>query len=109
MRFLKIVLVGLAVLLVCGALARTVFSTQIGETAFRAAVKKNVGRNALAGAPDGLQVVLVGTGSPLPDPGRVGPMTVVAAGDRVFIIDAGAGSAASASSACPGSGWKRPS
>jgi len=92
MKILKTVLVVIALLLVAGAIARTAFSIQIGETAFRAAVKKNVGRNALAGAPDGLQVVLVGTGSPLPDPGRAGPMTVVAAGDRVFIIDAGAGS-----------------
>ena len=92
MRILKPVLMILAVLLLGGALARTVFSTQIGEAAFRTAVKKNVGRNALAGAPDGLTVVLVGTGSPLADPGRVGPMTVVAAGNRVFIVDAGAGS-----------------
>ena len=92
MRFLKPVLVILALLLVAGAVARTVFSVQIGEAAFRSAVKKNVGRSALAGMPDGLMVVLVGTGSPLPDPKRAGPMTVVAAGDRVFIIDAGAGS-----------------
>lgn len=92
MRFLKPALVILALLLIAGAAARTVFSTQIGEAVFKAAVKKSVGRNALADAPDGLTVVLVGTGSPLPDPSRAGPMTVVAAGDRVFIIDAGAGS-----------------
>nr|WP_321442210.1 MBL fold metallo-hydrolase [uncultured Hyphomonas sp.] len=92
MRFLKPALVILALLLVAGAVARTVFSVQIGEAVFRSAIKKNVGRNALADIPDGLMVVLVGTGSPLPDPKRAGPMTVVAAGDRVFIIDAGAGS-----------------
>ena len=92
MKILKPVLVILALVLVAGAIARTAFSTQIGEAVFRAAVKKNVGRNALADAPDGLTVVLVGTGSPLPDPKRAGPMTVVAAGDRVFIVDAGAGS-----------------
>ncbi|WP_321488416.1 MBL fold metallo-hydrolase [uncultured Hyphomonas sp.] len=92
MRFLKPVLVILALLLVAGAVARTVFSVQIGEAAFRSAVKRNAGTSALADVPDGLMVVLVGTGSPLPDPKRAGPMTVVAAGDRVFIIDAGAGS-----------------
>ena len=92
MRLLKILLMILAALLLAGALARSVFSVQIGNAVFRAAVKQNAGRNALAGAPDGLTVVLVGTGSPLPDPKRAGPMTVVAAGDRVFIVDAGAGS-----------------
>lgn len=92
MRFLKPALVILALILLAGAVARTVFSVQIGEAAFRAAVKKNVGRNALAGMPDGLAVVLVGTGSPLPDEGRAGPMTAVTVGNRVFIVDAGAGS-----------------
>lgn len=92
MRVLKTVLVVLAALLLAGAVARTVFSVQIGEALYKAAVKKNAGRNALTDAPDGLTVVLVGTGSPLPDPKRTGPMTVVAAGDRVFIVDAGAGS-----------------
>ena len=57
MRFLKPALVILALLLVAGAVARTVFSVQIGEMVFRSAVKKNVGRNALADAPDGLTVV----------------------------------------------------
>ena len=92
MRFLKPALLILAFVLLAGAVARTVFSTQIGEAVFRTAVNRNVGRNALADAPDGLTVVLVGTGSPLPDPKRAGPMTVVAAGDRLFIVDAGAGS-----------------
>jgi ribonuclease Z len=64
MRILKPVLVILALLLVAGAVARTVFSVQIGEAVFSSALKKNVGRSALAGVPDGLMVVLVGTGSP---------------------------------------------
>lgn len=92
MRILKTALIILAAVLLAGAVARTVFSVQIGEAVFRSAVKKNVGASALADAPDGLTVVLVGTGSPLPDPKRAGPMTVVAAGTRVFIVDAGAGS-----------------
>ena len=92
MRILKPVLVILALLLVAGAVARTVFSVQIGEAVFSSALKKNVGRSALSGVPDGLMVVLVGTGSPLPDAKRAGPMTVVTAGNRVFIVDAGAGS-----------------
>jgi ribonuclease Z len=40
-----------------------------------------------------LAVLLVGTGSPLPDKSRAGPCTLVAAGDRLFIVDAGFDSA----------------
>lgn len=42
---------------------------------------------------DELAVLLVGTGSPLPDKARAGPCTLVAAGDRLFIVDAGFDSA----------------
>ena len=42
---------------------------------------------------DQLAVLLVGTGSPLPDKSRAGPCTLVAAGDRLFIVDAGFDSA----------------
>ncbi|WP_290496150.1 MBL fold metallo-hydrolase [Hyphomonas sp. UBA4494] len=92
MRVLKIILIAATVLVLAVIGARSLFGVQIGEFAFKAAVKSTLGQNALTDAPDGLTVVLVGTGSPLPDPGRVGPMTVVVAGDRVFIVDAGAGS-----------------
>src|SRR5215472_9898701 len=40
-----------------------------------------------------LAVLLVGTGSPLPDKSRAGPCTMVAVGDRLFIVDAGFDSA----------------
>ncbi len=40
-------------------------------------------------APDEMSVLLVGTGSPLPDKTRGGPCTLVAVGDRLFIVDAG--------------------
>jgi ribonuclease Z len=49
--------------------------------------------DAVAGLPDGLHVVLCGTGSPLPDPKRSGPCTAVIAGGRVFVVDAGDGAA----------------
>ena len=45
-----------------------------------------------AGLPDGLHVGLCGSGSPMPDPGRAGPCTVVLAGRQLFVIDSGAGS-----------------
>ncbi|GLR25070.1 MBL fold metallo-hydrolase [Limnobacter litoralis] len=42
--------------------------------------------------PDGLHVGLCGTGSPMPDPDRSGPCTVVIAGKQLFLFDAGTGS-----------------
>ena len=36
-------------------------------------------------------VILLGTGMPRPDPTRAGPATAIQVGDRVFLVDAGAG------------------
>lgn len=49
--------------------------------------------NLLPQLPDGLHVGLCGAGSPFPDPERGGPCTVVVAGKRLFVFDAGSGSA----------------
>jgi len=43
--------------------------------------------------PDGLHVGLCGTGSPFPDEHRSGPCTLVLAGQRLFVFDAGNGAA----------------
>jgi ribonuclease Z len=43
--------------------------------------------------PEGLHVALCGSGSPLPDPTRAGPCSVVIAGKHVFVVDAGEGGA----------------
>lgn len=42
--------------------------------------------------PDGLHVGLCGAGSPLTDPQRSGPCVAVVAGERLYVVDAGAGS-----------------
>jgi ribonuclease Z len=39
------------------------------------------------------RVTLLGTGVPIPSPDRVGPATLVEAGERKFLIDAGRGAA----------------
>lgn len=44
-----------------------------------------------AGATGRTEVVLLGTGTPYPDPERQGPATAVIVGQRVFLFDAGAG------------------
>jgi ribonuclease Z len=47
--------------------------------------------NPFEGLGDGLHVGLCGAGSPLPDNRRGGPCTVVIAGKRMFLFDAGSG------------------
>jgi ribonuclease Z len=41
--------------------------------------------------PNAIEVVLLGTGSPIPDPLRAGPSTFVQAGPHRFLVDAGRG------------------
>ncbi|MDV3128278.1 ribonuclease Z [Mycobacterium sp. 21AC1] len=38
-----------------------------------------------------IEVTLLGTGSPIPDPNRAGPSTLVRAGNQTFLVDAGRG------------------
>ncbi len=38
-----------------------------------------------------IEVILLGTGSPIPDPNRAGPSTLVRAGGQVFLVDCGRG------------------
>ncbi len=52
---------------------------------------KALGTDAYAGLGDGLHVGLCGAGSPMPDPTRAGPCAAVLAGQRLFVVDAGAG------------------
>ncbi|HEY4125612.1 MAG TPA: MBL fold metallo-hydrolase [Rhizomicrobium sp.] len=40
-------------------------------------------------APRQLSVLLCGTGTPLPDKSRAGPCTLIAAGDKYYLVDAG--------------------
>lgn len=41
--------------------------------------------------PDPFAITLLGTGSPLPDPNRAGPSTLVSAGGEHYLVDAGRG------------------
>jgi ribonuclease Z len=38
-----------------------------------------------------IEIILLGTGSPIPDPNRAGPSTLVRAGGQVFLVDCGRG------------------
>ncbi|HEY4659268.1 MAG TPA: MBL fold metallo-hydrolase, partial [Gemmatimonadaceae bacterium] len=41
--------------------------------------------------PSAARVIMLGTGSPVPDPQAYGPATAIVVGSRVFLVDAGAG------------------
>jgi len=86
------VLIGIA--LVAIAAAAALQSVAVDTWIFRLAVRHAVaaGNAKLAGANE-LAVVLVGTGTPLPDVSRAGPSTLIAAGDHLYLVDAGVDSA----------------
>jgi len=67
------------------------FQPQIATAMLSRVAHDRAGRDATIGLPDGLHVVLCGTGSPLPDPSRAGPCTLIIAGKRLFVVDAGEG------------------
>ena len=66
-----------------------------GPLSVAMATKMVTGRMAAdgtSGLPDGLHVGLCGAGSPMPDEARTGPCTLVIAGKRLFVFDAGSSS-----------------
>ena len=69
------------------------FQPQLGAMLLERMVDRRVGRDVLADLPDGLHVLLCGTGSPLPDPTRAEACTAVLAGRHLFVVDAGDGGA----------------
>jgi ribonuclease Z len=70
----------------------TAAGPQVGLALFERAASKAVGRDVTPTLADGLHIALCGAGSPMPDPTRAGPCVAVVAGNRLFVIDAGAGS-----------------
>ena len=93
MKMVKKALIGLLALAALLAVLVWVFQRQVGIQLLKQVAQANVGRNIIPTLPDGLHVALCGTGSPFPDPSRAGPCTAIIAGDRLFVVDAGEGSA----------------
>lgn len=89
----KKLLLALLVLSALVVVAVFVFQKQIATRLMQQMAHKNVGRNIIPTLPDGLHLALCGTGSPFPDPTRAGPCSAIIAGDRLFIVDTGEGSA----------------
>jgi ribonuclease Z len=88
----KLLLGVLAVAIIAGATA-WLARAPLGGWVYGRMAAGRVGRDATTGLADGLHVVLCGTGSPLPDPTRAGPCTLVIAGRHIYVVDAGEGGA----------------
>ena len=89
LRTVVLVLVGVIILGLAGAwLVRDKLATAAMSRIYMQAM----GADPYAGLADGLHVGLCGSGSPMPDPTRAGPCTVVLAGKKLFVVDSGAGS-----------------
>jgi ribonuclease Z len=84
---------GLGGAVLAGVLALAAFPAPIGLAMARLAIDARAGVDATQELPEGLHVALCGSGSPLPDPTRAGPCSVVIAGKHVFVVDAGEGGA----------------
>lgn len=92
----RILLVILGVLALAGG-GLFALRGKLATRAMERIMTRNMSVDPQAALPDGLHVGLCGTGSPLPDPSRGGPCTVVISGKRIFIIDAGDSAAKSLS------------
>lgn len=88
-RRIVVALAVLALLAGAGWLARVPIALAMVDRVAR----DRLGADAIAALPDGLHVGICGAGSPFPDERRAGPCTVVIAGKRMLLFDAGSGAA----------------
>ena len=88
----RVLTVSIAVLSVLG-IALYLNRGEISVALMRRIAAQTIFSDTIATLSDGLHVALCGTGSPYPDPTRAGPCTAIIAGQRLFIVDSGRGSA----------------
>lgn len=88
---MKAALIAFAALLI-GIVLVFVFRAPISLAIAASMVEKRLASDTVNELPDGLHVGLCGAGSPFPDDKRAGPCSVVVAGKRLFVVDAGSGS-----------------
>jgi len=80
------------------ALAAAIFSglilsrRKIGLAMVEGIAAKFITEDPLRGLPDGLHVILCGSGAPMPDPRRASASTAVLAGKNLYVVDCGPGS-----------------
>jgi ribonuclease Z len=68
-----------------------IFGDRVLLRAMQRQVVSNLSGAAFAQYADGLNIVLCGAGSPMPDPKRAGPCVAVVAGARIVVVDVGSG------------------
>ena len=71
-------------------LARVILVCALLTVATTAVPQQPTGQTSKAGVPR-TKVVLLGTGTPVPDPGRSGPATAIVVDDAAYIVDFGPG------------------
>lgn len=89
---IKRTLWGLAGLAAVVAVAGVLWGDHLLLRLMQQRVTDTLSGTAMSRFGDGLDVVLCGAGSPIPDPHRSGPCVAVIADGRIFIFDAGAAS-----------------
>jgi ribonuclease Z len=92
MKRLRLLGLALLVLLVVAGAVAYAMRGKLATLAMGRIYEQALAGNPLAELPDGLHVGLCGSGSPMPDPTRVGPCVAVVAGQRLFVVDSGSGS-----------------
>jgi ribonuclease Z len=93
MRLWKRLLTSLAVVGIAVGTAGYFWCGEIALALMKRTAVRTLAADPIADLPDGLHVGLCGAGSPFPDATRAGPCVAVVAGRRLFVIDAGDGSA----------------
>lgn len=83
---------GLTLLVLLGA-SLWLAQRPIGDAIYARAVDQRAGRDIAATLGEGMHLYLCGTGSPLPDPDRAGPCAAIIVDGRIYVFDAGEGSA----------------
>ena len=89
---IKRIAVVLLVLAAAGGGIVVAFGDRLALALMKRQVVANLSGARFAEFPDGLNIVLCGAGSPMPDPTRAGPCVAVIAGQQVVIVDVGSGS-----------------
>ncbi len=88
---MKRILAGLIVLAALVGAVLFAFRGQIALAVMERTLARTMAADVVGAMPDGLNVVICGSGGPMPDGARSGPCTAVIAGKRLFIVDTGEG------------------
>jgi ribonuclease Z len=88
----KKLLIAVLALAAVAAAGFALFRDPLIERAMHRVALRALSGEAFTELAGGLNVVVCGSGTPMPDPARAGPCIAVIAGERILIVDAGSGS-----------------